>query len=72
MLFFAATDTTSSALDRIVHTLAMHLDVQEMLRKEVVAAPEHLDYEGLMGLPYLDAVVREVLRLSANLSLPPR
>ncbi|KAJ7201862.1 cytochrome P450 [Mycena pura] len=63
MLFFAATDTTSSALDRIVHTLAMHPDVQEMLREEVVAAPEHLDYEGLMGLPYLDAVVREVLRL---------
>ncbi|KAJ7201860.1 cytochrome P450 [Mycena pura] len=63
MLFFAATDTTSSALDRIVHTLAMHLDVQEMLRKEVLAAPEHMDYEGLMGLPYLDAVVREVLRL---------
>ncbi|PAV17146.1 cytochrome P450 [Pyrrhoderma noxium] len=62
---FAATDTTTSALSRILSLLAEHLDIQSKLREEVTAArKEHgdLDYDTLQALPYLDAVCRETLR----------
>ncbi|KIP09650.1 hypothetical protein PHLGIDRAFT_116131 [Phlebiopsis gigantea 11061_1 CR5-6] len=64
---FAATDTTSNALGRILHLLATHQDVQDKVRAEIAqAAPlvrERIPYDQLVGLPYLDAVVRETLRL---------
>lgn len=63
---FAATDTTSNATARILHLLATHPEVQEKLRKEVLGArAEHGDlmYSELVALPFLDAVVRETLRL---------
>ncbi|KAJ7678650.1 cytochrome P450 [Mycena rosella] len=59
----AATDTTSNALSRMFHTLALHPEMQAKLRAEILGAPEHLDYVALEALPYLDAFVREVLRL---------
>ena len=65
-LVFAATDTTSSALARIFHLLAQHPDVQDRLREEICAARNSdgdLDYKQLDGLQYLDAVIRETLRL---------
>ena len=65
-LTFAAHDTTSSALARMLHVLAIHQDAQSMLRNEVTAARLErgdLSYNDLMTLPYLDAVVRETLRL---------
>lgn len=43
--------------------LAMHPNVQDKLRAEILAAPMELDHDALVALPYLDAVVREVLRL---------
>ncbi|KZP32059.1 cytochrome P450 [Athelia psychrophila] len=63
---FAAFDTTSSALSRILHLLSQYPDVQTKLRREITAAREYggdLDYNGLDRLPYLDAVIRETLRL---------
>ncbi|KAJ6568245.1 cytochrome P450 [Mycena vulgaris] len=63
MILFAGTDTTSSAMNRILHLLALYPDVQEKLRAEILAAPEHMNHDLLTSLPYLDAVVREVLRL---------
>lgn len=63
---FAGHDTTTLALSRILHQLCLHQDVQEKLRTEVMAArKEHgdLDYNALMGLPFLDAVCRETLRV---------
>lgn len=63
---FAGTDTTSSALSRILHQLSLHSDIQEKLRKEVSAAgggKGDLDYDSLTALPYLEAVCRETLRL---------
>lgn len=67
VLIFAGHDTTNLAVARILHTLSMHQEAQEMLRKEVTAArKEHggdLDYDTLMGLPYLDSVCRETLRV---------
>ncbi|KAJ7438810.1 cytochrome P450 [Mycena galericulata] len=55
MILFAATDTTSSSLNRMFHL--------EKLRAEILAAPVNLDHDTVVALPYLDAVVREILRL---------
>lgn len=66
-LMFAATDTTSGVMARILHILAENPDVQDRLRKEIVNARQasggDLDYNRLQDLPYLDAVIRETLRL---------
>jgi len=59
-------DTTSGALSRTLHLLAQHQEVQEKLRREVTEARAKtgdLTYDGLVSLPYLDAVCRESLRL---------
>lgn len=61
-------DTTSNALSRILHLLAMHPKMQERLRQEVIAAYKahmggDIPYDELVELPYLDAVCRETLRL---------
>ncbi|KAH9994081.1 cytochrome P450 [Russula compacta] len=66
MLIFAATETTSSALSRILHLLALRQDVQDKLRDELTKAyeeQEELTYDQLVSLPYLEAVCRETLRL---------
>ena len=64
---FAALDTTSSALARILHLLSINQDVQSKLRAELREAYESFgdepDHDQLVGLPYLDAVCRETLRL---------
>ncbi|CAA7267036.1 unnamed protein product [Cyclocybe aegerita] len=67
-LTFAATDTTSGALTRTLHILALHKDAQDRLRQELrEARKEHggqdLPYDTLVSLPYLDAICRETLRL---------
>ncbi|KAI0258946.1 cytochrome P450 [Gloeopeniophorella convolvens] len=67
-LLIAATDTTSSALSRILHTLALYPEVQDKLRSELREAcegNEELPYDQLISLPYMDAVCRETLRLYA-------
>ena len=62
-------DTTSNALSRILNQLAMHPEVQEKLREELVRARDDgagslrdLGYDEVMELLYLDAVCRETLR----------
>ncbi|KAF9002260.1 cytochrome P450 [Cyathus striatus] len=65
-LTFAAMDTTSNALSRILHLLSLHPEVQEKLHQEVRQAfAKHGDlaYDELESLSYLDAVCRETLRL---------
>lgn len=65
-LLFAAMETTSGALARILQLLSEHQDVQERLRLEILTAHEEkelLDLNELMNLPYLEAVCRESLRL---------
>ncbi|KAJ7358620.1 cytochrome P450 [Mycena albidolilacea] len=68
MIIFAATDTTSSSMNRLWHLIAQYPDVQENLRAEILAEPETMDHDTLVALPYLDAVVREVLRLYPPIS----
>ncbi|KAL1663457.1 cytochrome P450 [Schizophyllum commune] len=66
VLIFGATDTTSSALSRILYLLAKHPDVQDRLRQEIRVAKETygvLTYDELESLPLLDAILRETLRL---------
>jgi cytochrome P450 len=43
----------------------MHQHIQTKLRKEVMSTPDDISYEELMRLPYLDAFVRELLRVDA-------
>ena len=62
----AATETTSSALCRILLVLSERQDAQDKLRIEVCEArKKHGDcaYDVLNNLPYLDAICRETLRL---------
>lgn len=73
-LLLAATDTTSTSIVRAVHLLSQQPSVQEKLRREVLEATtaagrrvSDLDYDALANLRYLDAVVRETLRLYARL-----
>ncbi|KAL7277359.1 hypothetical protein ACG7TL_009219 [Trametes sanguinea] len=65
-IIFAAMDTTSNILSRVLHLLAQHSNVQDEVRREVMIAKAHsdqLDYDELHALPFLDAVCREALRL---------
>ncbi|KAN0127843.1 Cytochrome P450 [Lactarius tabidus] len=66
IIVFAATDTTSSALSRILHLLALHPNIQDTLRKELKEAcdgNEELPHDQLVSLPFLEAVCRETLRV---------
>ncbi|KAJ4475938.1 cytochrome P450 [Lentinula edodes] len=67
-LIFAAMDTTSSAMARLLHLLSRHPEAQNKLRQELIDAKRAKDgqdfsYEELTALPFLDAVCRETLRL---------
>ncbi|KAJ3564031.1 hypothetical protein NP233_g8563 [Leucocoprinus birnbaumii] len=76
-LVFAAMDTTSSALSRILYLLTKHPEVQEKLRGELLEAKKNigedeLSYDQLVTLPYLDAVCRETLRVYPPLGTASR
>jgi cytochrome P450 len=64
-LTFAAFDTTSSAISRIIHLLSRNLDAQDKLRAEITDAFHNGDlaHDDLVNLPYLDAVCRETMRV---------
>jgi cytochrome P450 len=67
-IIFAAMDTTSNALSRILHLLATYPEVQDKLQDEILDAlrtngGQDLSYDELVSLSYLDAVCRETLRL---------
>ncbi|KAI9059397.1 cytochrome P450 [Trametes sanguinea] len=70
ILVFVATDTSSNALTLILERLAENPDVQDKSRGEILAAKSQredgqIPFDELMSLPYLEAVVRETLRISA-------
>ena len=64
-LVFAAMETTSGTLSRILLLLAGHQDVQKRLREELLEAraSEGIPYDVLDDLPLLDSICRETLRL---------
>ncbi|KAJ3507575.1 hypothetical protein NMY22_g16892 [Coprinellus aureogranulatus] len=68
VLTFAAMDTTSNALSRILHVLSERPEAQDRLRQEILQAYEARggqdpNYDELNALPFLDAVCKETLRL---------
>lgn len=73
VLIFGGQDTTSSTLSRILFELSRREQVQEQVRQEIMTAlgerrdsgdfSGRLDYDMLLSLPWLDAVVKESLRL---------
>jgi len=70
-LLYAATDTTSTALSRILWLLSENQDVQDKLREELTIARDtgnEIDYDYLHNLPYLEAVCRETMRLYGPLA----
>ncbi|KAF9243490.1 cytochrome P450 [Melanogaster broomeanus] len=86
-VIFAGFETSTSAICRIFWILASKPDVQARLRSEVREAKQcyaashdiadpwediGLPYDVLMGLPYLDAIVRETLRVHPPTSLLSR
>ncbi|EKM58163.1 uncharacterized protein PHACADRAFT_252249 [Phanerochaete carnosa HHB-10118-sp] len=78
-LLFAGFETTTYAISRILWVLASHPEAQARIRSEVKVAKERylsqgfstvaawhdasLSYDDLTALPYLDAVIRETLRV---------
>ncbi|KAJ7454338.1 cytochrome P450 [Mycena galericulata] len=68
VMIFGGQDTSSSALSRILHMLAIRPDIQDNIRQEIRAAhgknkSERLNLEQISALPWLDAVLKETLRL---------
>ncbi|WRT69267.1 uncharacterized protein IL334_006251 [Kwoniella shivajii] len=62
----AGNETSSTALTWILYTLAQHPDAQKRLRDEALSVQEDRpSLETLNSLSYMDAVIREVLRLCA-------
>ncbi|KAF7334913.1 Cytochrome P450 [Mycena venus] len=70
----AGHDTMSSALARLLHSLATDLPRQGRLREELTRARAEtfgeLNFRTVTSLPFLDAVYRETLRLSRACALP--
>jgi hypothetical protein len=64
---FAGHETTSSALTWVLYSLACNQGIQDALRAEVLACTEgeRPSMDTLAKMPYMDAVVRETLRLYA-------
>lgn len=83
-IIFAGFETTTTAICRILYILASRPEVQACLRSEIRKAKcDHggskngwedvnLPYDTLVGLPFLDAVVRETLRVHPPTSLLSR
>ncbi|KAG2024085.1 cytochrome P450 [Coprinopsis cinerea AmutBmut pab1-1] len=74
VLIFGAQDTTASSLSRILYMLSTNQEMQSQLRDEIRNAyqeasnrnadtPTRLKYDVIAALPFLDAVIRETLRL---------
>ncbi|KAG8709057.1 cytochrome P450-dit2, partial [Ceratobasidium sp. 423] len=76
VFIFAGHETTSTAVTRILDTLAQRPNVQVKLREELrryfEENPNGTHHDALLELPYLDGIVREVLRLYPPIPNIPR
>lgn len=67
--FFAGSDTTSISLNSVIYNLCNHPDVLSRLRDEIVGAMqrgeivEPITYKQAQQLPFLQAVIKESLRV---------
>ena len=64
-LFFAGHETTAVALKWLMHLLTSHPEVAERLTAEIAQTigQRPITFADLAALPYLDAVIKETLRL---------
>lgn len=65
VFFLAGYETTASTLTFCLYELAKYPEIQDKLYEEVRAVldkGEKLDYEHVMRMPYIDAVISETLR----------
>ncbi|KAG1734665.1 cytochrome P450 [Suillus paluster] len=88
VMIFAGLETTTAAVARALYMVAKHPHVQAQLRTEICDAmtayeasnvdhsheggSTRLSYDALINLPFLDAVVRETLRLYPSLPVLTR
>uniref|UniRef100_A0A0W0FHZ6 Putative cytochrome P450 n=1 Tax=Moniliophthora roreri TaxID=221103 RepID=A0A0W0FHZ6_MONRR len=66
LVTFAGLDSTSGAISRIIHMLSGNPEMQERLRREIIdsGVTQNMSTTGdLNNLPFLDAIVKETLRL---------
>jgi len=64
IFFLAGHETTASTLTWILGLLAMHPEIQEKARQEVLTkTPNGLTYESLKDLEYMDWIIHESMRL---------
>ena len=61
-LLAAGHETTANSLTWLIFCLGDNSDVHQRLRDEILSQPADTSLERLMKLPYLDAVIKEVLR----------
>ncbi|KAL2332666.1 hypothetical protein Fmac_013879 [Flemingia macrophylla] len=65
-MIFRGTDTVSILLEWIIAMLVLHQDVQTKAREEIdmcINTNRHVRDSDILNLPYLQAIVKEVLRL---------
>ena len=75
--FLGGIDTTSNSLAMAQYYLSLHPEIQDKLRDEIntsISSDEPVTRDHIMNLPYLNAVYKEILRLSppASILLPRR
>ncbi|XP_054923752.1 cytochrome P450 3A5-like [Dermacentor andersoni] len=67
--FVAGSESTASALAYTAYLLAKHQDVQDRLRKEVLAVLERdgaFTYDNVFSIKYMDQVISESLRFYSS------
>ncbi|KAF8957832.1 cytochrome P450 [Flammula alnicola] len=66
LVTFAGLDSTSGGITRILHVLSENPAIQQRLRREIIDSgitKSVPTFEDLNSLPYLDAIIKETLRL---------
>src|SRR6218665_3706607 len=66
LFFIAGYDTTNSAFDHTMYFLGKYPEWQEKLYDELKG--KDLEYDRLLSLPILNAIIYEVLRLKPSLT----
>jgi len=64
-------DATSASMSQILWLLAKNQAAQDRLREELTVARDsgkQIDYDYLHNLPYLEAILRETLRLYVHVA----
>ncbi|OXG44848.1 cytochrome P450 [Cryptococcus neoformans Bt120] len=68
---FAGSETTALIISGTIsfglYDLARHPDVQSRLRAEIFECGDNLPFDQIDELPYLDAVVKEIMRINPSL-----